>query len=147
MLPLNQTIGTLLRLSENATAVWHLENKLIPPPPQNLITPLGSHVDFRGDKINSQVIHVPGINDRLHLYPRFQWAALRGPEPRHEGESEGGMKTSAESLLITISNARRARQTREGQPQNRGVGGKGGGRAAEWALVCAGTDPEKTKRT
>lgn len=54
------------------------------------------------------------------------------------------MKTSAESLLITISNARRARQTREGQPQNMGGGGRrGGGRTAEWALVCAGTDREK----
>lgn len=32
---------------------------------------------------------MPRINDRLHLYPRFQWAALRGPEPRHDGESGG----------------------------------------------------------
>lgn len=47
------------------------------------------------------------INDRLHLYLSFQWAESWGaPSP-----STRGMKTSAESLLITISNARRARES------------------------------------
>lgn len=51
------------------------------------------------------------INDRLHLYLSFQWLELRGPK-RTRGR---GMKTSAESLLITISNAQRVKQTREGE--------------------------------
>lgn len=34
------------------------------------------------------MIHVGRINDRLHLYLSFQWAELRGPKPRHEGERD-----------------------------------------------------------
>lgn len=94
------------------------------------------------------MIHVPRINDRLHLYPRFQWAALRGPEPRHEGESEGGMKTSAESLLITISNARRARQTREGHRIVEGGVVEEEEEGRQSGLWCAQARiAEKTKRT
>lgn len=69
------------------------------------------------------MIHVRRINDRLHLYLSFQWVELRGPPS--PGTRGRGMKTSAESLLITISNAQRGRQTRESE-RIKGERGEGG---------------------
>lgn len=40
------------------------------------------------EKKNTAMIHVLGINDRLHLYPLFQWAAPSSFEPLYEGERD-----------------------------------------------------------
>lgn len=78
----------------------------------------------------SEVIHVPGINDRLHLYLSFQWAELRGPEPRHEGERDEDIRRISPHYHFKCS----ASEADEGGRKNKGgergrEGGKGvGGR-------------------
>lgn len=74
----------------------------------------------------------------------FNGQSREAPSPGTRGR---GMKTSAESLLITISNAQRARQMREGERiKGERVREEEREREREWAFVCGGTDRE-TKRT
>lgn len=87
------------------------------------------------------MIHVGRINDRLHLYLSFQWAELRGPKHRHEGERDEDIRRISPHYHFKCSES----EADEGGRKNkRGV--REGGRKREWAFVCRGTD-RKTKRT
>lgn len=77
----------------------------------------------------SEVIHGRRINDRLHLYLSFQWAELRGPEPRHERDED--IRRISPHYHFKCS---RARQTREIE---RIKGERGREETRESGLSCA----------
>lgn len=82
------------------------------------------------------MIHGRRINDRLHLYLSFQWAELRGPEPRHERDEDIRRISSHYHFKCSESEA-------DERERERIKGERGREEARESGLSCAQARIEK----
>ena len=74
-------------------------------------------------EVKSKGIRGRRINDRLHLYRSFQWAELRGPEPRHERERDEDIRRISAHYHFKCSES----EADEGERENK-RGAREGGR-------------------
>lgn len=83
---------------------------------------------------NTAMIHVLGINDRLHLYPLFQWAAPSSSEPLYEGERDEDIRRISPHYHFKCSGSEADEGGRE-RKNKRGASERGRKRAS--GLSCA----------